>query len=257
MPKAVAVIPARLDSTRLPRKMLLAETGHPLIVHTWMQARRARRLAEVVVATDAPAIADAVTAAGGRAVITRSDHRTGSDRIGEVLPTLDADVIVNVQGDEPEIEPTLIDALVERLHADAEIDVATAATPILTADAFHNPNYVKVVADSRGRALYFSRSPIPGSRPADADVFARGHHPLLHVGVYAYRRAALETFLRLGPSALETIECLEQLRLIENGSRFGLVIVESAPRGIDTADDYALFVRRARGGAPSGPDRGR
>jgi 3-deoxy-manno-octulosonate cytidylyltransferase (CMP-KDO synthetase) len=250
--RAAAVIPARYGSTRLPAKALLAETGRPLVVHVLERARAARRLSRVIVATDDVRIADAVRHAGGEAVMTRADHPTGSDRIGEVLPRLDADVVVNVQGDEPEIEPALLDRLVEALDADSGVDVATAATPIRDRARFADPNWVKVVCDRAGRALYFSRSPLPGGRPGAPDLWSQGGAPLLHVGVYAYRRAALETFLRLPPSPLEVAESLEQLRLVEYGLRYGVVTTNEAPRGIDTPDDYAAFVARdraRRGGA--------
>jgi 3-deoxy-manno-octulosonate cytidylyltransferase (CMP-KDO synthetase) len=240
--RAVAVIPARIGSTRLPEKMLLAETGRPLVVHVLERVRKARRLADVVVATDDARIQRAVEAAGGTARLTSPDHRTGSDRIGELLPSIQADVIINVQGDEPEIDPALLDALVERLEADPAVDVGTGASPIMRAADLADTNCVKVVLDARRCALYFSRSPIPGGRGGPT-LDAR---PLMHIGVYAYRRAALEAFLRLEPTPLERAESLEQLRLLENGFRFGIEITQLAGRGIDTASDYAEFVRRVR-----------
>lgn len=246
-PAVVVVVPARYGSTRLPAKALLAETGRALVVHVWERARRARSVDRVVVATDDARIADVVRAAGGEAVLTRADHPTGSDRVGEVLPRLTADVVVNVQGDEPEIEPALIDRLVERLAEDPEIGVATAAAPITDRARLADPNVVKVVRDAAGRALYFSRSPLPGRRSDGPDPWSVGATPLQHVGVYAYRRSALEIFLRLPPSPLETAESLEQLRLAEHGVRYGVVVVDAAPRGIDTAEDYAAFVARERG----------
>lgn len=244
--RAVGVIPARFGSTRLPAKALLAETGRALVVHVLERARAARRLSAVVVATDDERIAAVVRAAGGDVRMTRADHPTGSDRIGEILPTLDADVVVNVQGDEPEIEPDLLDALVERLAGDDGIDVATAATPLRDRARFADRNCVKVVVDARGRALYFSRSPLPGGKADGPDPFARAPGPLLHVGVYAYRVEALRTFLRLPPSGLETCESLEQLRLLEYGSRYGVVVTPEAPRGVDTPEDYSAFVARER-----------
>jgi 3-deoxy-manno-octulosonate cytidylyltransferase (CMP-KDO synthetase) len=244
--RAVAVIPARYGSTRLKAKALLAETGTPLVVHVLLRARLSKEISRVVVATDDRRIADAVVAAGGEAMTTRADHPTGSDRIGEILPKLDADVVVNVQGDEPEIEPGLLDALVARLRDDPEIDVATAAAPLRDRGRLDDPNCVKVALDRRDRALYFGRGRIPCGKADGPDVFKVGRGPLTHVGVYAYRREALETFLRLKPSALETAEGLEQLRLLEYGARFGVVVTSEATRGIDTAEDYAAFVARER-----------
>lgn len=242
--RAVAVVPARLASTRLPRKPLLAETGLPMVVHVLRRVAEAASLADVVVATDAPEIVEAVERHGFRAMMTRADHPTGSDRIGEILARLDADVVVNVQGDEPEIAPSVIDRLVARLADHPELDVATAATPLKDATRFGDPNVVKVVLDRRGEALYFSRSPIPGHKPSDPAPTAAGHPPLQHVGIYAYRRAALERFLALPPSVLERTESLEQLRLLEDGARYGVIEIPEAHRGIDTPSDYADFVAR-------------
>jgi 3-deoxy-manno-octulosonate cytidylyltransferase (CMP-KDO synthetase) len=222
--------------------MLLRETGRPLVAHVLDRVRQARRLAEVIVATDHERIRQAVEAAGGTARLTREDHKTGSDRIGELLPGIEADVIVNVQGDEPEVDPALIDAILERLEADPEVDVGTGAAPISRESDLLDVNCVKVVVDAKKRALYFSRSPLPGGRGGPS--LAAG--PLMHIGVYAYRRPALEGFLRLAPTPLEQAESLEQLRLLENGFRFGVVVTPMAGRGIDTASDYAEFVRRFR-----------
>jgi 3-deoxy-manno-octulosonate cytidylyltransferase (CMP-KDO synthetase) len=246
--RTVAVIPSRYGSTRLKAKALLAETGRPLVVHVLERARAAKRIGRVIVATDDARIVEAVRRAGGEAALTRADHPTGSDRIGELLPQLEADVVVNVQGDEPEVEPELLDALVERLESDPSIEVATAATPFTDRASFRDPNWVKVVCDRSGRALYFSRSPIPGGKSDGPDPWSVGGAPLLHIGVYAYRRSALETFLRLPPSPLETAESLEQLRLVEHGARFGVVVTSRAARGIDTPEDYAAFVSRNRKG---------
>jgi 3-deoxy-manno-octulosonate cytidylyltransferase (CMP-KDO synthetase) len=240
--KAVAVIPARIGSTRLPEKMLLSETGLPLVIHVLERVKEARLLADVIVATDDPRIQRVVEAHGGRAKMTSPDHRTGSDRIGSLLPEIDADVIVNVQGDEPEIDPALLDGIVRRMEDDPGADVGTGASPLLREADLLDSNCVKVVLDSRERALYFSRSPIPGGRGGPK----LESKPLMHIGVYAYRRRALEGFLRLPPSRLELAESLEQLRLLEAGFTFGVVITQSAGRGIDTASDYAEFVRRVR-----------
>jgi 3-deoxy-manno-octulosonate cytidylyltransferase (CMP-KDO synthetase) len=240
--KAVAVIPARIGSTRLPEKMLLRETGLPLVVHVLQRVRQASRLSGVIVATDDERIRRVVEDHGGVARLTRPDHRTGSDRIGELLPEIDADLLVNVQGDEPEVDPGLLDGIVDRMAADPEADVGTGASPISRESDLHDANCVKVVLDVRQRALYFSRSPIPGGRGGPSLAAA----PLMHVGVYAYRRRALEAFLKLPPGRLEIAESLEQLRLLEAGFRFAVVLTPSAGRGIDTTSDYAEFVRRVR-----------
>ena len=240
--RAIAVIPARIGSTRLAEKMLLAETGRPLVVHVLERVKKARRLAGAIVATDDQRIQRAVEAAGGVARLTRPDHRTGSDRIGELLPSLEADVVVNVQGDEPEVDPALLDALVDRLERDPAVDVGTGASPIRREADLADTNCVKVVLDAKRCALYFSRSAIPGGRGGPS----LEAHPLMHIGVYAYRRRVLEAFLRLPPTPLEIAESLEQLRLLEHGFRFGVEITQIAGRGIDTANDYAEFVRRVR-----------
>jgi 3-deoxy-manno-octulosonate cytidylyltransferase (CMP-KDO synthetase) len=177
--RAVAVIPARYGSTRLPAKALLAETGRALVVHVAERAARARRIATVVVAVDDARVEAVVTAAGFTARMTSPTHPTGSDRIGELLPTLAADVVVNVQGDEPEIEPDLLDALVARLEADPTVDVATAATPLRDRARLADPNVVKVVLDRGDRALYFSRSALPGGKPDGPDPYGLGRGPLL------------------------------------------------------------------------------
>lgn len=239
---AVAVIPARIGSTRLPEKMLLSETGLPLVVHVMKRASQASRLAAVVVATDDERIRRVVEQHGGRARMTSPGHRSGSDRIGELLPELRADLVFNLQGDEPEVDPAVLDAIVARMEDDAEADVGTAAAPIKSQIDLVDTNCVKVVLDARQRALYFSRSAIPGGR-GGATLDAG---PLMHVGVYAYRRRAIEAFLRLPPSRLELAESLEQLRLLEAGYRFSVVVTRTASRGIDTESDYAAFVRRAK-----------
>ena len=253
--RAVAVIPARYGSVRLPAKALLSDTGKALVVHAAERAGQASRLADVVVATDDQRIFAVVAGAGFSARMTRSDHPTGSDRIGELLPSLDADVIVNVQGDEPEIEPELLNALILRLETDPGVDVATAATPLKDRTRLGDPNVVKVVVDRFDRALYFSRSALPGGKPGGPDPWSEGRGPLQHVGVYAYRRAALETFLSLPPSALELAEGLEQLRLVEYGTRYGVVVTPEATRGVDTLEDYAAFVARERARREKEPRR--
>jgi len=214
------VIPARHGATRFPGKPLAEIAGQPMIRRVWEGARAAKSLARVVVATDDPAVVRACEAFGAEAVLTRPDHETGTDRIAEVAEHLDAEVVVNVQGDEPLIAGFVVDAAVDALREDPEAPVATvvhAADP----DALSDPNRVKVVLDRRGRALYFSRSPIPYTREG-------GDPPPLwqHVGLYAYRRAFLGTFVGLAPTPAERAEGLEQLRALEHGFPIRCAVVE-------------------------------
>ncbi len=231
-----------MAAQRLPGKPLLARTGKPLVVHTLEAARAARRVSRVVVATDDERIAAAVRAAGGEAVMTSPDCASGTDRVAEAAARLPGeDVVVNVQGDEPEIEPAALDALIEALEADPRVEMGTLAAPLGDPEEAARPSVVKVVMDGRGDALYFSRAPIPHRRdPAGPAATLR------HVGVYAYRRAFLARFAALPPTPLERTESLEQLRALEHGHRIRVVRVARAPAGIDTPEDYEAFVRRRR-----------
>jgi 3-deoxy-manno-octulosonate cytidylyltransferase (CMP-KDO synthetase) len=232
---ALILIPARMASTRLPGKPLAAIAGRPMIVHVAARAAESG-VGRVVVATDAPEIFDAVERHGFEAVMTRPDHASGSDRIFEALlrldPDAEVDVVVNVQGDLPTIEPQIIRSALGPLN-DAAVDIATLGVEIVREDEKANPNVVKVVGSplgaSRLRALYFTRATAPA-----------GEGPLYHhVGLYAYRRAALERFVSLAPSYLEKREKLEQLRALEAGMRIDVEIVRSVPLGVDTPDDLA------------------
>jgi 3-deoxy-manno-octulosonate cytidylyltransferase (CMP-KDO synthetase) len=245
--RVVGVIPARLQSTRLPRKLLLDETGCVLLEYAWAAACRASRLDEVIVATDSLEIVSAVEAFGGRAVMT-GEHSSGTDRVAEVVARCCADAvtIVNVQGDEPELDPDHIDSLVEVLETDSTLQMATLACPIRDRRTLDDPSCVKVVTGSDGRALYFSRHPIPCVRDGDLDALLEGESPwLLHVGLYAYRRDYLLELTSLPASPLEELECLEQLRALQHGAAFGVRVAEHSAVGIDTPDDYARFVARA------------
>lgn len=246
--QVVAVIPARFASTRFPGKPLARDTGKFLIQHVYERAASARCINQVVVATDDERIASAVSGFGGRVEMTRADHPSGTDRIAEVArrlsPLSDDDVVMNVQGDEPEIEATYLDRLVARL-VDSDAPAATLACPFPASADPADPNAVKVVLDARSRALYFSRSLIPYTRDAQ-DRAASRHACLLHLGVYAYRRAFLLEFAGWPPSALERIEKLEQLRILERGRSIAVEVVEQASVGIDTPQDYENFVRRQR-----------
>lgn len=240
------VIPARYASSRLPGKPLLRETGKYLIQHVYERASQARCAREVLVATDDPRIADAVRGFGGRAVLTRVDHASGTDRIAEAAAQLSADIIVNLQGDEPQFEPNALDLLADLLVGDTQADMATLAVPIADRETYLNPNAVKVVCDERGRALYFSRSPIPFVRDADPDFTARPARFLLHLGVYAYRREFLLRLAATPPHPLEQLEKLEQLRVLGTGGSIRVGLVDVAHKGVDTPADYAEFVRRNR-----------
>lgn len=246
-------IPARLASTRLARKLLLAETGRPLIQHTWESARQARSLADVIVATDSAEIAQVVRAFGGHCEMTR-EHPSGTDRIAEVVERsfATAEVVVNIQGDEPEIDPLSIELLVQLLADHPTAQMSTLATPIRTRPVRDSSSCVKVVCAENGRALYFSRSLIPFCRDQDPDQLLSAESPwLLHLGLYAYRREFLMKLTKLPVSRLEKLEKLEQLRALEAGAAIQVGIVERSAVGIDTAEDYARFVSRWRDRRPS------
>jgi 3-deoxy-manno-octulosonate cytidylyltransferase (CMP-KDO synthetase) len=259
-PSAI-VIPARLASTRLPRKLLLAETGKTLIQHTYEAARHARRPAGVFVATDSEEIAGVVRGFGGEAFLTSPTCASGTDRVAEVATRLpEVNILVNVQGDEPELSGGAIDLVIELLEQNPTISMATLATPIRDRQKLLDPGCVKVViapmadeqrekqtASSAYRALYFSRAPVPHAREwcdellmSDPPVFYQ------HLGLYAYRRSFLEILARLPRTPLEIVENLEQLRVLENGYSIAVGIVEEPTIGIDTPGDYAAFVERYR-----------
>ncbi|HEX6361620.1 MAG TPA: 3-deoxy-manno-octulosonate cytidylyltransferase [Albitalea sp.] len=236
------LIPARLASTRLPRKPLADIGGAPMIVRVAERAARAgaRR---VVVAADDAAIVSACEAHGVAALLTRRDHATGSDRLAEACALLrlaDDELVVNVQGDEPLIDPALVDACAALLARRADCVVSTAAHPIDDAAEFANPNVVKVVCDAEGRALYFSRAPIPWWRDGStAGAPALGAPaPLRHIGLYAYRAGFLARFPALAASPLETLESLEQLRVLWHGHRIAVHVSDARPGpGVDTPED--------------------
>jgi 3-deoxy-manno-octulosonate cytidylyltransferase (CMP-KDO synthetase) len=246
----VVVIPARFASTRLPQKMLLCDTGKPLLQYTYEAACAARRPGAVVVATDHPEIARVVERFGGRVIMTSPDCASGTDRVAAAARQLpDAQIIVNVQGDEPEISPTAVDAVIELLEANPSAGMATLATPIRDASQLTNPACVKVVCDDAKRALYFSRSQIPFIRDPDpSQPFNQPPVFFQHLGLYAYRRAELLRFAALRPSSLEQAEKLEQLRLLQSGGTIVVDTVAHASSGIDTPADYAAFVQRRKAG---------
>ncbi len=246
--RAVAVIPARYASTRFPGKPLAAETGKLLIQHVYERAAEAPSIEQVIVATDDERIVEAVESFGGEVAMTRSDHASGTERVAEVAATLRCDIVVNLQGDEPEIDPAYLDRLVALLTNDPAAEIATLACPFTASAA--DPaatSAVKVVNDIRGRALYFSRSLIPFAQPnRPAAAVEHAASPLLHLGLYAYRRDVLLDLARLAPTPLEQSESLEQLRWLEHGRVITVAVVDRATVGIDTPEDYAAFVKRCR-----------
>lgn len=249
----LAVIPARFASTRFPGKPLAKETGKFMIQHVYERVAAASRIDRVVIATDDDRIMQAVRSFGGQAALTRTDHFSGTDRVAEVaaLAALSSDdIVLNVQGDEPEIQPASLDKLVERM-SDGSPKIGTIAAPFDDEGPREgsgsplDPNCVKVVMDSAGRAMYFSRSPIPYPRDTKG-IVDRPSRWLLHMGVYAFRAGTLSEIAggRLAPSTLEKSESLEQLRWLEAGYDIAVAVVNHRSVGIDTPEDYAAFVRR-------------
>ncbi|MBS0242290.1 MAG: 3-deoxy-manno-octulosonate cytidylyltransferase [Proteobacteria bacterium] len=243
--EALVVIPARMQATRLPGKPLADIGGQPMIVHVWRRAMEAG-IGRVIVATDAPEIRDAITRTGGEAVMTRADHQSGSDRVFEAVGRADPDAripfVVNVQGDLPTLEPHLIKACLAPLQERSEVDIATLAAEIRIDEEKTNPNVVKAVGTPIGtnvlRALYFTRATAP-----------TGPGPLYHhIGMYAYRRRALERFVSLKPSPLELREKLEQLRALEDNMRIDVTIVDTVPLGVDTPADLERARRELAAG---------
>jgi len=237
--RVTAIIPARYASTRFPGKPLAELCGKPMIQWVCEGAARCPLVDRVLVATDDARIAAAVAAFGGTAVMTRADHATGTDRLAEVASRLDSELIVNVQGDEPLIDPAMIEAAVRPLLADPAIPMGTLKTPLASLEEFHNANVVKVVTDRQGFALYFSRAPIPHPRDF-ADALPTRWRELAtakHVGLYVYRREFLLAFPGLAPTPLEEQEKLEQLRALEHGHRIYVAETALGAQGVDTPED--------------------
>jgi 3-deoxy-manno-octulosonate cytidylyltransferase (CMP-KDO synthetase) len=244
--KTAIVIPARHASTRLPGKPLLRETGKYLIQHVVERACRSRLAQRVIVATDDPRIEAAVKSFHGEVVLTGRHHPSGTDRVAEVAKRIDADVIVNLQGDEPLIDPDSLDAVAELLVKHRQVDMATLAVPIHTREQWLNPNCVKVVVGDCGQALYFSRSPVPFVRDGEPDFQKPPFQFFQHLGLYAYRRAFLLKLAGMLPSPLEKLEKLEQLRALAMGKTIQVGIVRSQSIGVDTWEDYRRFVEEYR-----------
>ncbi len=251
-PKALGILPVRRDSGRLPGKALLAETGRPLFLHTASRAAEARLLHEIWIATDEEEIREAAVAAGFKAVLTSKEARSGSERCARALRAAPGgaafEIVLDIQGDWPEIDPLDLDLLVRRLAAEPGVRVATLQAPLDREEDFRNPHVVKVVGRSGGRALYFSRAPIPGDKEGgDSRAWTSAKR---HIGVYAFRREALEELLSLPPCPLEDLEGLEQLRWLDAGWEILVVEASGSPRGIETRADYDAFVDRSRGRDP-------
>jgi len=242
-PHIVAVIPSRYDATRLPGKPLADIAGRPMIEHVYRRTASARGVDAVVVATDDERIAAAVRGFGGVVMMTGSSHRTGTDRIAEVAANLPCEIVLNVQGDEPLIEPETIEAVIAPLVADPMLEMSTVCVALLDRSDYANPNVVKVVKDRAGRALYFSRSPIPHLRGRDS-----GSGPFKHLGLYGYRRTFLLTFATLPQTPLEQVESLEQLRALEHGYRIHTVETKYDSIGVDTPEDLERVRRQMLAG---------
>ena len=244
-----AIIPARYASTRLPGKPLADIGGRPMVEHVYRRVEAAASIDSVVVATDDERIAAAVTAFGGRAVMTRGNHRSGTDRLAEVADTLTCEVVVNVQADEPLIAPSMVDATVSACVSDPGIVMSTLRCPIRDLADLHDPNLVKVAIDRDGYALFFSRAAIGLDRATGEGAVAPPVDK--HIGLYAYRRPFLLTLSRLEPTPLERAERLEQLRVLEHGYRIMTTRTDHDPIGVDTPTDLERVRRLVSAGAPA------
>jgi 3-deoxy-manno-octulosonate cytidylyltransferase (CMP-KDO synthetase) len=245
MPAVIAIIPARWASTRFPGKPLVELRGKPLVRHVWERACRARKVDRVIVATDDMRIAEAAFDFGAEVALTSPRHPTGTDRLAEVAAGLkSARIILNVQGDEPDIAPSTIDRLAGALLDDPRLGMVTAANPLSDPSDIRNPNVVKVVTDRAGRALYFSRSAIPHDRDG-AGAYLR------HQGIYGYRRRVLLDFVRWRQTPLEKAEKLEQLRALEHGVSMGVIVVRRGSVGVDAPEDLARAEMALRGRSKS------
>ncbi|MDA0841370.1 MAG: 3-deoxy-manno-octulosonate cytidylyltransferase [Planctomycetota bacterium] len=244
MPSIAAYIPARYDSSRLPGKVLLKETGKYLIQHVYERVLQARHIDQVIIAADDERIIEAAAEFGAPAFMTSLEHKSGTDRIAEVARNHNHEIIVNVQGDEPDIEPAAVDQLAQMMICHPEIRMGTLAVPINEISRYQNPNVVKVVIDNAGDALYFSRSPVPHGGNHEKPLSQLPFQPLHHLGIYAFRREFLLEFVSLQQGRLEQLEKLEQLRALEHGHKIRVGLLEFANTGIDTPEQYEAFVAR-------------
>lgn len=242
--KCVALIPARYQATRFPGKLIQQLQGKSIIRHAYENTRDSQLFDEVIVVTDSDIIFKEITHYGGYAIMSKNEHESGSDRIAEVLPDIDTEIVVNVQGDEPFVKRDFLEKLIA-VFKDKEVKVASLMHPLLNKEDINNPNAVKVVVDISGFALYFSRSPVPFSRNAGMAASC-----MKHIGIYAYRKETLLDFASWEKTPLERMEMLEQLRYLENGIPMKMVQVNGAPVAIDTPEDLekarALFERTGK-----------
>ncbi len=265
MPKTVAIIPARYESTRLPGKLIKREareqTGKYLIEHVYGKVTQARNVQEVIIATDDKRIADVVKGFGGSVKMTSANHTSGTDRVAEIASSMDVDFVVNIQGDEPDIKGSMIDDLIDAMYAEKEAAVCTFANPIMTTEELMDPNAVKVVIDNNGHAMYFSRASIPFVR--DGNIHSNfstaskalnevnsennsSFHFLKHLGIYMYRKDFLLSFSSLPVPKVEELEKLEQLRVISNGYKIKVVVTPCTCEGVDTPEDFERFLEKYR-----------
>lgn len=242
-PRVIGVIPARYASTRLPGKPLADIAGKPLIRWVWEACKKCETLDRIIIATDDSRISEACDAMGAEWAMTSVDCPSGSDRIYEAVNGLEFDVVVNIQGDEPLIDPKIIDRCVSAILSDDQAGVCSAMIPFQPGEDYTRPDMVKVVTDANGYAMFFSRAPIPDVRRLSGEELAAAPLPMKHVGIYVYRKTALEQFVLMQPSKYELIEKLEQLRVLESGIRIRMVEIDSPAIGVDTPEDLE-HVRR-------------
>ena len=248
----LAVIPARYGSTRFPGKPLAKATGKYLLQHVYEAVSSSGLIDQVIIATDDDRIKRAAQEFHAPCQMTSPDHLSGTDRIAEVATQHDAEIVINVQGDEPDIDPAILESLITRMQADTYIQMATLARPFTDQENPADPNLVKVVLDADGLALYFSRSPIPYCRDSDTGL-THSQDYLLHIGIYGYRRDFLLALTQMSPSALEKLEKLEQLRALQAGTRIAVNVVDYHGHGIDTPEQYADWVK-SRTPLPAAPN---
>ncbi|MFA7255874.1 MAG: 3-deoxy-manno-octulosonate cytidylyltransferase [Candidatus Omnitrophota bacterium] len=238
--KALGVIPARLGSTRLSEKILRSINGKPMIQHVWERAKQAKKLEDVIVATDDTRIQQCVEGFGGRAFMTRKDHPNGTSRIAEVMSRFKQDVVINIQGDQPLVDPKALDEMVSIFEKSKDVEMLTLAVRMTDKASFENPNVVKIVCDAEGNALYFSRAPIPFFQGKQEGAFTpcgTGFSFLKHLGVYGYRRDFLLKFVAWEPGILENTEKLEQLRVLERGRSIRVIETKYDFISVDTEED--------------------
>ena len=240
--KAIAVIPARLESTRLPRKVLADIHGNPMLWHVWTRTKKATKLDDVIVATDSSEVLSLVKSWGGNSMLTSKDCQSGTERIASLASQLDADYVINVQGDEPLVSYLMIDNLVQYCF-ETHCDLATAVFQLKSHEDLINPNIVKVVRAENNRAIYFSRSPIPFSRDHSPENWINHNEYYGHIGIYAYRREILDRYVELPHTKLENIEKLEQLRFLDAGIEIQTIVTDYHPIAVDVHEDIE-FVRK-------------